>query len=380
MPEGATVADVGRSLLGLAQRHEILRTTYRDLGSAEPAQVVHAEVQPDHIAVSETGERPGPSHGTGRFVMNRMTTGEAFDLTERPPWKAMVRTYQGRPVLVELEVQHIIADAASCDVLHADFHSLLAGETLPVAPRPRSLARDQHSGTWLRKREGSERYLERILRAATELSRIPESNAGLSSHMGALRSPSALAGARRIAAGLGITPSTVLLTAFARCTEEALGAPVPPVYVMSSNRHLPGYKELVASMNQWMPLLAGPVSGETFEQACARIHGLRMTSLRYSCYSADMETRVREQVSAEFGGGLARGFYLNHVPAQDEPGDEPDETSVQWRDLEFTSHPGFFGFFTESGGFTLAVRATWSGFGRAEVEKLLHAMRTTLAG
>jgi hypothetical protein len=43
VPGETTVHAVHEALVTLIRRHEILRTTYRDLDAAQPVQVVHAE-------------------------------------------------------------------------------------------------------------------------------------------------------------------------------------------------------------------------------------------------------------------------------------------------------------------------------------------------
>jgi Condensation domain len=378
VPGETTVHAVHEALVTLIRRHEILRTTYRDLDAAQPVQVVHAELRTDLIAVVPTGDRPEAGHGQGRFVANRIAPGPVFELVDRPPWQALIKTYNGRPVAVELDVHHIAADAAACEILNADFHAVLLGKTLSPARQPRELADEQHSEKWRRKREGSARYLEGVFRAAGELTRIPETNTGLQTHIGSLRSPDSLRAAESIASRLGITPSTALLAAFVRSLGDALGTSLPPVYVMASNRHFAEYRELVASMNQWVPALAGHVPGEPIEQTCTRLHGLRMASLRYSCFDSDVAAELRERISAEIGGGLAPGVFLNHVPAQLESEEAEPEPVVGWREIDYTAAPGFFAYLNGIGGFTMAIRSTWPGFGRTEVKQLLLAMRTAL--
>ncbi|MBS2966475.1 hypothetical protein KGA66_25770 [Actinocrinis puniceicyclus] len=380
VPGGTTVDAVRGALVALMARHEILRTTYRDLDAVRPVQVIHRSPWTDLIAVSPADEQPRPRHGQRRYVVNRTTPGPVFDLVDGPPWRAVIKTYDGGPVGVELELHHIVADTTACDVLNADFHMLLRGEDLPSPRRPRELAQEQHSEKWRKRRDSSARYLEKVFRAAGEMTRIPETNVGLKTHIGSLRSPASLRGVESIASRLGITPSTVLMAAFTRALETAIAGSLPPVYVMASNRHLTQYRELVTSMNQWMPVLAEQVPAEPFEQTCARLHGLRMASLRYSCFDPDAAIELRERIDAEVGGGLAPGIFLNHVPAQTESAEAEPEPAVRWRDVDYTAAPGFFAYINAIGGFTMTIRSTWPGCGRGEVEQLLSAMRTALMG
>lgn len=379
VPAGVTTQDVLRALENLALKHEVLRTTYCDLDGDEPGQIVHGENRPNLVDMSPTGAEPGPGHGLGKFVMHRTTPAEGFDLLTDFPWRALVKTHRGRPVGVEFEIHHIAADAAASDVLHRDFLALLAGTSLPKSIQPRDLAEEQHSMKWNKRHKASKGYLERILRGAAELPRVPDGNAGLTTHVGTVRSQRALAHARSTADRLGITASTVLSAAFTRTLASLLGSGLPPVYFMSSNRHLPRYKDLVASMNQWVPFLPDPAADEAFDTACLRLHGLRMAALRYSCFNPDMASALRGELTKVLGGGLAPGVYLNHVPATD--GAERagrEELDVVWRDLGYTAEPGFFCLLTELGGFTMAVRATWSGVEAGDVEGLLHGVHRAL--
>jgi hypothetical protein len=103
-----------------------------------------------------------------------------------------------------------------------------------------------------------------------------------------------------------------------------------------------------------------------------------MASLRYSCFDSDMASELCERIGAEIGGGLAGGFFFNHVPAAVDELEVEPEPIVRWREIDYTAAPGFFAYLNGIGGFTMAIRSTWPGFGRTEVKQLLLAMRTAL--
>ncbi|MCP5049360.1 MAG: amino acid adenylation domain-containing protein, partial [bacterium] len=100
----------------LVRRHESFRTSFHMLGETS-VQRVHDEV----------------SFEIGFLAANRTNGREEkpFDLTQAPLLRVRLAEPGTGARVLEVEMHHIISDAASQDILHREFEALLKGEELP---------------------------------------------------------------------------------------------------------------------------------------------------------------------------------------------------------------------------------------------------------
>lgn len=108
----------------LTRRHESLRTSFHMIDD-DPVQRVHADV-PVTVKYFEIRRQDIP-----RFVQEFLL---AFDLAVPPLFRAALVRYESTRYLLVIDMNHLISDGFSTEILENDFRAILAGNPLPPLP------------------------------------------------------------------------------------------------------------------------------------------------------------------------------------------------------------------------------------------------------
>jgi amino acid adenylation domain-containing protein len=154
---GVTSAELRAALDAIVERHEALRTTWREVG-AEPTPVL---LEPAALEIEVL------SAGTDALTRAREAAAtllrRPFDLARDLPVRAQLLVGEGDGILV-LVFHHLAMDAWSTDVLERELNTLLAGAELGPPPvQYRQFAR------WQRDRLTSDEGRQRVRAAAARL-------------------------------------------------------------------------------------------------------------------------------------------------------------------------------------------------------------------
>ena len=120
-------AAVAAALAALAARHSVLRTRF-DLSGDEPAQLV----EPAPRVQFEWAELPADDDGAARLAA---ATDAPFDLSGRPPWRALLLRVGPESHLLLLVAHHLLLDGSSAAVIEQDlFGGLTRDAAIPAGP------------------------------------------------------------------------------------------------------------------------------------------------------------------------------------------------------------------------------------------------------
>ncbi|EST38924.1 hypothetical protein N566_04850 [Streptomycetaceae bacterium MP113-05] len=334
IPPGRTASDVEAAWNRLVERHEGLRTSYRLTGPRGIEQVIHA------ARAVTLPQRPVTGDVTGQA---QATAGELaslpFDLGSAPLWRLALLTEDGRPVQLVLSIHHMAADRASVEVLHEELTALLSGKPLSEpAPTCRELAAAQFSPAWRTRRTQAIAYWEKTLAAAPRPAPLPGPDASM--YSGTLSSAAVRGEAGQLAASLGVSVQSLLLSLFCRTLSATRRSTTRPqdqdrllVALMAGNRVDPAMRTLVSSVNQLSPLLFDSGNGD-FASVTRQVHTRTMRAYRHGCFDIDEATEAGRPYGVN---GLGEGFdqvfnFLSGgVPTAPE-GSGPDAWRVEVRE------------------------------------------------
>ncbi len=122
------------ALNAVAQRHPILRTTYRADENGEPTATVHDDLMPGWT-VHDLSDKSERARKLRLEVLAQREFGAAFDLSSDSPLRiTLIRTGPSEHVML-LVAHHIAWDDGSWRVFFTDLTRAYAGEALPDTPR-----------------------------------------------------------------------------------------------------------------------------------------------------------------------------------------------------------------------------------------------------
>ena len=107
---------LARSLAKVAERHAILRTTYRDGDDGVPEQVIHQRLPITIAGRQLTGLSTGERQARARKLAGDSIR-QPFDLEAAAPWRVLLITLADQDHLLVVTLHHIAADGASIPLL-----------------------------------------------------------------------------------------------------------------------------------------------------------------------------------------------------------------------------------------------------------------------
>ncbi len=122
--------------LGLIQRHDALRTSFRDLGEA-PVQVVlpmgelSFDIEVFQVDPGDASQGEVPDGAGDRVAVVVRDFIRSFDLSKAPLMRVGHVSVPGRKEMLMVDMHHIITDGVSSSVLTKDFLTLYRGGGLP---------------------------------------------------------------------------------------------------------------------------------------------------------------------------------------------------------------------------------------------------------
>jgi hypothetical protein len=125
------VAALRQALRDLTARHEILRTSFAPDG-ADVVQLVHRQVEPE-VWQADLRGRSDPQRELERMLLT--DSGDYFDLTTAPLWRATLARLDDRRHVLAFEMNHIICDGWSTLVAAQDLVRLYEGIVSSTLPR-----------------------------------------------------------------------------------------------------------------------------------------------------------------------------------------------------------------------------------------------------
>ena len=120
------IGSLENALIKLVNRHEILRTTFKEV-NLEPFQIINASSQLDYsialIDLSEAGDSAHQAHKLAQKAANFR-----FDLSKGPLIRLKAVKIDDNKFILFLTIHHIIGDGWSMDVLYEELSKLYIGE------------------------------------------------------------------------------------------------------------------------------------------------------------------------------------------------------------------------------------------------------------
>lgn len=333
LPDGVALSGVRQAVRTLAERHESLRTTFDIRPRCKPRQILH---QINSAAIDLDVMEASP-HDVG--AVTDTLTRKSFDLRWELPWRACALTCDGRPRFLVAVMNHMTADAIGNAVLRAELAALLQHRPLGTAPSLVALTAEQHSAQWARRREASLAYWRKVLTdpeprppvlpQAEPSPRGPAADAEPLA-MASLHSAAACTAARTLARRLRISTAAVILAAYYMAIFHTTSADRARVRIMSANRFDPRWRELVTSMNQWIPLVVARPDHQDFPEVAAQVARVSMITCRHGMYDVDEAAALCHQTLGR-PDALDLDYSFNLVPLPPPAGSAQDEgAGVVW--------------------------------------------------
>jgi hypothetical protein len=373
-----TVEDVWQALGALAERHESLRTNFLFEADGSPRQFIGAADAAEALervdrGVADIAELP---------TLLSTKYQEALDIYHGIPWRAWVITEDGAPTKVLYVVHHMTADGAASLIMQADFHALLAGETLPPpAGQPIAMAVDQQGAGAFRLR-AAERYWRRTLEAAPRLPSSSSDEAPAATQMmgATVQTGVPLEVAHAGAAKLDVSLATVVLAAYYHAIRTTLDRPALLLMAISANRFDPSMAGVVTSLTQWAPMLLDFDGTEPFAELAVKVHGRALNAFKNSICDPDYVVNIREEYFEKADPPADQGFNTNIILAP--PGFAP-AVEQQARTVDFATParsfgPGFYFIVSGIERIDIAVRCHRADVGREELAGILDVFQETL--
>lgn len=302
----ATLTTVAGALDSLARHHASLRTTFDLVPGETPTQVEHA----------------APLRGTLTVVAP-----DQVDEALRDPidhrgganWQAvLVADEDERPSDLFFVASHLIADGWSMRKLVDDLAPLGDGRPartpLTSLHSPIELAHEQRGPAWQERREASERYWRTYVQTAPSHQLATAGVGAVASDVAAavldLGGPHA--GMRDLERQLRVFTSGAVLGLVSHGMLEQSGQDACSFALMTANRGIPPWGDLVVSMNQQIPVVISRRGESRPGDHIVTAQRASFDALQNGCYDVDMA----DAVMSEHLGRPARSFgpLINYVP------------------------------------------------------------------
>ncbi|MFE2375740.1 condensation domain-containing protein [Streptomyces sp. NPDC059398] len=281
LPRGTGTEQVRTALRAVVARHPSLRTRYGLQDPDTPTQLTPDTGFSDALPVVETGDLPPDGFIAGPVA-------RPFRLGDEHGWRATLLTRAGTASHLLFVKHHIAADAWAQEVLRQEFTTALtdpSGTGSTPVPGPAELAADQRTPAGLRRQSAALGHWHRLLDQAPPAA-LPAATAatGTGVVQVTLRSGPARAAARSVAAAAGVSVSSVVLAAYVRGVARICGTDALLVRLMSANRFSARWKNVVTSMNQWVPALIEGARGNDLRRLATAAHWSSLGAFRHGAH------------------------------------------------------------------------------------------------
>lgn len=298
---------VDEALRRLVDRHEVLRTTYRDRGDGRPVQHVHEDIELPIERIDRIVTDPTEHERTKAELVT-----VPFAMSDALNWRGRLVSSEGAPMYLCLSFSHLIVDLWSIHHLQDQFKALVADPraTAAMGPSPRELARGQLEESWRPRQESSERYWRGVLDDGlmdvlpTLPAKVKRNRLELTLRSRSLGGLAAEAGKRH-----GVTAPAVVMAFVAAGLARHLDVDRVTMSLMSSNRFAPEDQHNVGTMNQLIPFVTAVDLRSTIAEHIKRLHWAGAKAYRHSCYDFD---RIAE-MAAGHGERPGHDCWVNHL-------------------------------------------------------------------
>ena len=311
LPEGIDLDRIAAAARTLAERHEVLRTTYPE----QP--VLHQRSAADGEFALAVHEAEGDAAMAAARAVGKRLQAIRFDPAGELPLRLAVITVDERPAQMVFVVCHIAADAAALDLLGREWDALMSGHPLPPpgALQPIDAALAERSPIGQRKLAASLRYWETVLRETPQsmfaipgIDRTDWMHARLR-----IRSAAAAAALPAITERTGASPANVVLAALSALICRRLDHPVFVVATPAANRVAAEFADYVGTVAQDALASIQVADAGTFDELVRRVRARAFTALRHSRFDYEELLPVISQVEHERGGHWARDCVFNDL-------------------------------------------------------------------
>ncbi|GGU69949.1 hypothetical protein GCM10010211_39400 [Streptomyces albospinus] len=375
LPPGVTVEQARTALRAIVTRHPSLRTRYDVHDADAPRQLppdVHLD---DHLPVVE-------GDGTGPDELAAQLAAEPFDLGRQHGWRARLLARRGTASHLLFVKHHIAADAWAQELLHQEFRRALTdpaglGDT---PPGPADLAAEQHTPAGLRRRAQALDHWAQLLDRAPSVG-LPRGAATEGRAVqGTLHSAPARPAAHAVAERARVSVSSVVLAAYVRSVARMCGADALLVQLMSANRFAGRWRNVVTSMNQWVPVLIEHARGDDLVELADAVHWSGLGAFRHGMHDVTAVAALRARMPAAPEPACA----FNYVAVPE--GSAPDAPvgpacagvpALTWEEPFTTIGPRCYARVLETER-ALSIRLTAKDLGRDECAELLRGTHEAL--
>lgn len=373
LPACTRVEAVRNALLLMEQRHVALRTTYDVSDPRNPRQRPHEPGRALDVAVRE-----GTEDDAHRLVAEMAV--EPFDLRTDFGWRVRIIARGDTATHLAMVHHHILADGWGKGVLWQD---LLAAITSPDGLPDNAyslveLAEAQRGKEFEARSRAVRRHWENTLTAASE-GGLADGDASADVVQACLRSRRSRAAAAHIAERLGLTTTTVLLTAYAIATERVQHVRSIPFRLLAANRVNPLWSHYLTTMNQWTP--AHVESGDDFATLARRLHRRGMQAYRLGMYDPDEIASLRGEFPVHIGAtesAWAYNYITDAVSKDPRFPDGADDPAVTWEPVFQALGPRIYLRVTDDGHSSWVLRLRARGVPDDQVAALLHGTHDVL--
>ncbi|WP_181923465.1 condensation domain-containing protein [Streptomyces inhibens] len=377
LPRGIDAEQVRTALRVVATRHPSLRTRYDVHDADAPGQLPPDTGFHDALPVIEGGDA-APADLAAELAA------QPFDLGREHGWRARLLTSGGAPSHLLFIKHHIAADAWAQELLHQEFRQALADpEGLGATPPgPADLAAEQHSAAGLRRQTAALDHWTQLLDRAPAVALPRTADTAGDVVQATLHSVPARPAAHTVAERARVSVSSVVLAAYARSVARMCGADALLVQLMSANRFSSRWKNVVTSMNQWVPALIEDARNDDLIKLADAVHWSGLGAFRHGMHDVTAVAALR----ARMPGAAEPACAFNYVAVPEKapldalpprgpvPGSPP---ALTWEDPFTTIGPRCYARALESGS-ALSVRLTAKDLSREQCADVLWGLHESL--
>lgn len=348
VPAGRTADQVAAALRELIERHDSLRSLYRE----------ESGTLTQHVRGAGEVEFELRPPGTDPDAVRESLAGRHFDAGNDLP----IRAALAGPAVV-IAVNHMAVDGGSFRIVVADLATLLAqgpGSLPPRGQQPLERAGYESSPDGQRRAQRTLQHWERHSRAVSapmveQIGPEQEADRGWAT----IDSTALAAAANQVASAAGVQPSLVVLAFIGLTLSIRCRTPDAALRMLAATRFRPENVTLVGAFNQ-NALLRFGTEDQPLGQFLQRVAGAQLAGLR-SCEAdpRQVDEAVRK-IAAERGISTGAYCFVNDVrpgavtnratpvPVHDAPAPATEPTTIETRSsLDRQYQAKFFLFFRE---------------------------------